>query len=128
MLMAAMLSSATASRAGPTDARLQRGEQVYARCVGCHAIEGNRTGPQHCGLFGRRLGTTPGYDAYSVAMRRSPLVWDDKTLDAFLKDPASVVPGTTMGYAGVKDDAERQDLLAWLKAASASPKACEVKR
>ncbi len=114
--------------AAQVDAVPQRGEQVYARCAGCHAIEGNRTGPQHCGLFGRRAGTAPGYEAYSEAMRRSRIVWDRDTLDAFLRDPQARVPGTTMGYAGVKDGQERADLLAWLKTASQAPAACRVRR
>ena len=42
---------AAGAHAAPDAAALARGEQVYARCAACHAIEGNRTGPQHCGLF-----------------------------------------------------------------------------
>ena len=127
-LAAAALLPGLAVQAAVADAVLQRGEQVYARCAGCHAIEGNRTGPQHCGLFGRRAGAAPGYGAYSEAMRRSRIVWDRETLDAFLRDPQARVPGTTMGYAGVKDAGDRADLLAWLKAASLVPTACRVRR
>lgn len=104
--------------AAPDTAALARGEQVYARCAGCHAIEGNRTGPQHCGLFGRRAGTAPGYNAYSPAMRESRWIWDEKSLNFFLQDPMKALPGTSMGYAGVKDDTERADLIAWLKQSS----------
>ncbi len=100
-------------------AALARGEQVYTRCAACHAIEVNRTGPLHCGLFGRRAGAAPGFDGYSAALRRSGLVWNERTLDRFLRAPMEVVPGTAMGYAGVKDDGERADLIAWLRAATA---------
>ncbi len=79
------------ARAAPDAASLARGEQVYARCAACHAIEGNRTGPQHCGLFGRRAGTAPGYNAYSKAMRESHWVWDEKSLNVFLKDPMTAL-------------------------------------
>ena len=127
-LAAAALAAGLPLQAVAGDAVLQRGEQVYARCAGCHAIEGNRTGPQHCGLFGRRAGAAPGYAAYSDAMRRSGIVWDRATLDAFLRDPQARVPGTTMGYAGVKDAGDRADLLAWMKAASLAPTACQVRR
>ncbi|MBH1979079.1 MAG: cytochrome C, partial [Comamonadaceae bacterium] len=88
-------------------------------------IEGNRTGPQHCGLFGRHAGTAPGYNAYSKAMRESPWVWDEKSLNVFLKDPMKALPGTTMGYAGVKDAVERSDLIAWLKEATQPGAACK---
>ncbi|MGP1629312.1 MAG: c-type cytochrome [Giesbergeria sp.] len=117
---------AAAASAAPDAAALARGEEVYARCVGCHAIEGNRTGPQHCGLFGRRAGTAPGYDSYSKAMHQTKWVWDEHSLDVFLKDPMKAVPGTAMGYAGVKDDTERADLIAWLKEASRPGVACKV--
>ena len=125
---AAALLAGLPVQAATGDAVLQRGEQVYARCAGCHAIEGNRTGPQHCGLFGRRAGAAPGYEAYSDAMRSSGIVWDRGTLDVFLRDPQARVPGTTMGYAGIKDPRERADLLAWMKAATGEPLACRVRR
>ena len=120
------LLAATAS-AAPDAAALARGQQVYARCAACHAIEGNRTCPQHCGLFGRRAGTAPGYEDYSKALRASGFVWDEKSLNVFLKDPMKTVPGTAMGYAGVKDDGERADLIAWLKQASRPGVACTAR-
>lgn len=95
------------------------GEAVYSRCLACHSLEVNRTGPKHCGLFGRRAGSAPGYD-YSPAMKRSKLVWSESTLERFLADPPKTVPGTTMTYAGVPDAKERADLLAYLKQESAA--------
>ena len=95
------------------------GEAVYARCVACHALAYDRTGPRHCGLFGRRAGSVKGFD-YSAAMKKSSIVWNEKTLDMFLADPAKTVPGTAMGYAGVKDNKERADLIAYLKQANES--------
>ena len=102
-----------------------RGEQVYTRCAACHAIESNRTGPQHCGLFGRRAGTAPGFTSYSKAMRDSKIVWDARTLDVFLRDPVKTVPGTAMGYAGVKDPGERADLIAWLRESTRPGQSCK---
>jgi cytochrome c len=94
----------------------QAGKAVYERCLACHALAYDRTGPRHCGLFGRRAGSVPGF-AYSDAMRRSRIVWDEKTLNLFLADPMKTVPGTSMGYAGVRDRRERADLIAYLKQA-----------
>lgn len=96
------------------------GEKIYERCLACHALAYDRTGPRHCGLFGRSAGSVPGFE-YSDAMRRSGIVWNAKTLDRFLADPIGTVPGTTMGYAGVPDPQERSDLIAWLAKAGASP-------
>jgi cytochrome c len=97
-----------------------RGEKIYSRCFACHAIDRDRTGPRHAGLFGRTAGSVPGFP-YSPAMKKAGangLVWNDETLDKFLQNPTKFVPGTRMGYAGVKDDQERADLLAYLKQAT----------
>ena len=97
-----------------------RGEKIHGRCFACHAIERDRTGPRHAGLFGRRAGSVADFP-YSPVMKRagaSGLVRNDETLDKLLQSPTKFVPGTRMGYAGVKDDQERADLLAYLKAAT----------
>lgn len=96
------------------------GEAIYARCLACHALAYDRTGPRHCGLLGRHAGSVKGF-AYSVAMKRSGIVWNERTLDRFLANPLKAVPGTAMGYAGVADRKERADLIAYLEQANASP-------
>ncbi len=96
-----------------------RGEQVYARCLACHALAFDRVGPRHCGLFGRLAGSVPNF-SYSPAMKDSHIVWNDKTLDRFLTSPLKMVPGTAMTYDGVSDAKDRADLLAYLKAADSS--------
>jgi len=97
------------------------GEEVYSRCLACHSLEVNRTGPKHCGLLGRRAGTAPGFE-YSPAMKRSNLVWNEQTLDRFLAEPPNTVPGTTMTYAGVPEAKARADLIAYLREQGASAK------
>jgi cytochrome c len=103
-----------------------RGENVYERCIACHAIDRNRTGPQHCGLFGRKAGSAPGFASYSDAMRSAGIVWNAEALDRFLRNPAAMVPGTTMGYAGIADARDRADLIAWLREASRAGEGCRV--
>jgi cytochrome c len=95
------------------------GKAVYDRCLACHALAYDRTGPRHCGLFDRRAGGVKDF-AYSEAMKRSGIVWNEKTLDRFLANPLAAVPGTAMGYAGVTDARERANLIAWLKQANDS--------
>lgn len=106
----ALLTTAPAT-AAPDAAR---GEQIYARCVACHALAFDRVGPRHCGLFGRVAGTVPGFD-YSAAMKASKIRWNEETLDRFLAKPLAVVPGTSMTYDGVSDPKDRSDLIAYLK-------------
>jgi len=116
--MLAVCVAAPAFALGPADA--VRGEQVYARCLACHALAVDRVGPHHCGLFGRLAGSVPGF-AYSPAMKNSHIVWNDKTLDRFLAKPLAMVPGTAMTYDGVPDPQERADLIAYLKHANDTP-------
>jgi cytochrome c len=119
--LAAFFASGSAHAQG---ADTKKGEEVYSRCLACHALASDRTGPRHCGLFGRRAGSVAGF-GYTDAMKRSKIVWNATTLDRFIADPLKVVPGTAMTYAGVKDARERADLIAYLKAANSSP-ACAV--
>ncbi len=106
------------AQAGAPD--VVHGEQVYARCLACHALAMDRVGPHHCGLIGRRAGVVPSFD-YSPAMKKSGLVWNEKTLNLFLKKPLKLVPGTSMTYDGVPDATDRADLIAYLKKANSGP-------
>ena len=117
-LLACALAFPLLSAAAPP-ATVRAGEAVYARCQGCHALAYDRTGPRHCGLFGRRAGSVPGFQ-YSAPMKASDIIWTARTLDRFLENPGRAVPGTTMGYAGVADATERAALIAYLKSADAA--------
>ena len=99
------------------------GERVYARCIACHSPERHRTGPLHCGLFERVSGTAPGYD-YSPALREAAIEWNAETLDEFLEAPLEMVPGPTMGFAGVADAGERRDLIAYLATLTLASATC----
>ena len=109
--------SVAAPTAAAPDAK--RGEQIYARCMACHALAFDRVGPRHCGLFGRLAGSVPGFD-YSPAMKNSKIRWNEQTLDRFLTKPLAMVAGTSMTYDGIADPAERADLIAYLKQANQS--------
>lgn len=89
---------------------------VFAQCASCHSVEPgkNGLGPSLAGVVGLKAGHDPKF-AYSTQMRQSGLTWDEATLDRYLKDPRGTVPGTKMAYAGLKDDAKRAELIAWLK-------------
>ena len=119
VLLAVPASVASAAQAG--DAK--RGEAIYDRCMACHSLEYNRTGPRHCGLIGRKAGSVPDFD-YSDAMKKSGITWTPEALDKFLKKPTEAVPGTIMTYDGVPDDRERTDLIAYLIYANGSKELC----
>lgn len=122
VVAALALAAGVATAAAPGDPRA--GAAIYERCAACHSLTHDRAGPRHCGLFGRRAGSVPGFE-YSQAMKRSKIVWNERSLDRFLAAPMAAVPGTSMGYAGIADAKERADLIAYLKDAGArcGPKA-----
>jgi len=114
---------------GATAAHAQTGEPPGAKgfqiCVACHSLEPGRhfTGPSLANIFGRKAGTAPGFHRYSDALQKSGVVWDDTTLDAWLRAPASFIPGNVMTFAGLKDERLRRDLIEYLKAADSTPSA-----
>lgn len=108
---------------GLTPSERQAGAELYQRCQGCHALAYDRTGPRHCGLFGRRAGSLEGY-GYSQAMRDANIVWSRQTLDRFLAGPLEMIPGTTMGYAGIAESSQRALLIGYLEWASTSATLC----
>jgi nitrite reductase (NO-forming) len=79
----------------------------------------NLLGPSLAGIMGRKAGIESAYN-YSPAMKQSGLVWDGKTLDAYLADPQKLVPGNKMPFPGLKTDHDRADIIAYL-AAGAQP-------
>ena len=108
----ALCALGPAHAAQPGDA--QRGGMLYeSRCIACHSLEANRVGPLHRGVFKRRAGGVRDYD-YSPALKKAGIVWNEKTLDAWLADPEKAVPGQKMGYQ-VPDAKDRTDLIAFLK-------------
>ena len=66
-------------------------------------------------LFGRTAGSLEGYK-YSKAMKASGIVWDEETLAAYLRAPKKYVKGTKMAFAGLKKDADVENIIAYLKA------------
>lgn len=85
----------------------------YGRCSGCHAIgDGSEhgIGPDLRGVFGRRMGSAPGF-RYSRAFRDLSGEWTETNLDAFLTNPQSFVPGTPMAISGVDDPIERKAII-----------------
>jgi cytochrome c2 len=84
---------------------------VQARCAMCHSPEAGQ-GPDLTGVVGRKAGSAEGFPA-SAALKGSGIAWTPAKLDAFLVDPAKLVPGTAMPNPYV-NAADRADIIAYL--------------
>ena len=107
--------------AGSTTAALAAdpaaGEKLFkTQCGICHAVAAgeNRIGPTLFGVVGRRAGSVPGFN-YTADHKKLDITWDAAILDKYLTNPRAMVPDTSMVYAGLKNDAERADLIAYLE-------------
>ena len=76
------------------------------------------TGPSLAFVAGHKAGTAQGFQRYSEALKRSGVTWDNATLDKWLANPEKFIPGNSMTFPGVRDAQARQDLIAYLKAAT----------
>jgi cytochrome c len=94
----------------------ENGRKVFNQCRSCHVVAAggpNLVGPNLHGVFDRKIGTRPDY-AYSAAAKAAGFHWDAAQLDRWLTDPRGFLPGTKMTFPGVKDPAERRDVIAYL--------------
>ena len=101
-------------------ADIAAGEKVFKKCKACHVVESekNKTGPHLNNIFGRKAGTLESYRKYSKAMMAADIVWDEDTLDAYLKAPKKYIKGTRMAFAGLRKDKDRVNVIAYLKSFS----------
>ncbi len=106
----ALLSEAAA-------ADVEAGKKTFIKCQVCHAVEKDvsRIGPSLHGVFGRKAGTLASFPNYSDQIKASGIVWDEKTITEFVKNPRSFIPNTRMLFLGLKNDAEISNLLVYLK-------------
>ena len=93
------------------------GEKVFKKCKVCHTFDPGKKkiGPHLKGVVGRKAGAVEGYK-YSKAMAAADITWDEANLDKYLTKPKAFLKGTKMSFAGLKKEAQRADLIAYLKA------------
>jgi cytochrome c len=99
--------------------------QRYAKtCSTCHSFgkgEAAKMGPNLYGIIGAKHAHMAGF-AYSDAMKSlADKDWTPEELNRFLFKPSAHIPGTKMPFAGIKNDSDRANVIAWLRTLSDSP-------
>ena len=112
MIVFGLLGAVSAAQAGDP----AKGKMVFQRCAICHRAEkdgGNGLGPNLFGIVGRKAGTAADFP-YSPAMKNSGITWTTDKLAAYIAHPAQIVPGNRMAFAGISDQAQVGDAVAYL--------------
>ena len=115
-----LLLVATLRPALAVDASVENGEDVFKKCRACHDVgpdAKNKVGPVLNGVFGRKAGTIEGF-SYSEANRKageSGWIWTEDKMVSYLENPRETMPGNKMAFAGLRDEQDRRDLIAYLK-------------
>lgn len=102
------------------------GANVAKKCQSCHSFEAggpNKVGPGLHDIVGRPIAAHEGF-SYSQAFQEKSsegFEWTYEHLFHFLENPRGYISGTAMAFAGVKDDQDRADLIAYLRTVTESP-------
>jgi cytochrome c2 len=110
---------ATTFTAHVRSADVDKGKVIFEQCAACHSLDGSGDydGPTLKNIIGRKAGSLEDY-RYSAAMKRSEVTWDAAALDKYVTDPQAFIPGNRMAFAGISDQAQRDDLIAYLAVAT----------
>ncbi|HEY1448001.1 MAG TPA: cytochrome c family protein [Caulobacteraceae bacterium] len=106
-------------------ADLDNGQAKFAICKTCHNVAkgaGDMTGPNLYGVFGRKAGTSAGFN-YSDGMKALAITWDADSLNKWIANPHAIVASTKMTYIGMQDAKDRTDVVAYLKTVASPPPA-----
>ena len=97
-------------------ADFDRGAKISKKCATCHSFgkgEAAKVGPNLFGVVGRKKASTTF--AYSEAMKAKGGSWDAESVNQFITKPKDYIPGTKMGFAGLKKPQDRADVILFLE-------------
>jgi cytochrome c len=105
-------------------AKPENGAATFKKCLACHtadATSGSKAGPNLWNVVGRERGTRADFPGYSEAMKAKKGPWTYADLAHFLHKPKEFVPGTKMVFAGIADQGDLADLVAYIHTLSDNP-------
>lgn len=97
----------------------KKGAKVFRKCKACHVVDSdkNKVGPSLQNIMDRKPASVEGFK-YSKAMiefgEDEDNVWDAETLAEFLTKPKKLIKGTKMAFGGLKKEADRDNVIAYL--------------
>ena len=105
-------------------ANVEKGQSTAKQCQSCHTFEKggpNRVGPNLYNIVEDERGKDRGGFNFSAAMKSKGGKWTFDELNKFLAGPREYIPGTAMTFAGIKNDQQRADVIAFLDTLSDNP-------
>jgi cytochrome c len=93
------------------------GASLFRRCAACHTLsEGapDTDGPNLHAVVGNPVAQRRPRFAYTAALTAVGGIWTPDRLDAWLTNPRSFAPGTSMTFAGLPDAQDRADVIEYL--------------
>jgi cytochrome c len=100
-----------------------RGAQTARQCQACHNFQegqGAKVGPDLYAVVGRPIASAPGFN-YSAALKAKGGTWTFDALNTWLTKPSAFAPGTAMTFAGLSNEKQRADVIAYLNTLAANP-------
>jgi cytochrome c len=85
----------------PASAEMAKPPKAIRLCIACHTFnkgEPAKIGPNLYGIYGKNAASNPSYTKYGDSMKQAGqqgVVWDDQTLDAYMKNPIKFLKNST---------------------------------
>jgi cytochrome c len=116
ILLFGLIGTSMAVQSDEDSCNMALGETIYKKCAVCHTNDDGAehlVGPNLYGLMNRMSGTSKDF-SYSLAMLEAPRKWTPEALDEFLEKPMTVIPGSTMAFAGIRKPHQRAAVICYL--------------
>lgn len=100
-------------------ADIAKGQAIFAKCASCHTVNAggaNGIGPNLYAVVGDAIGQGRGGFAFSDDVKKIGGKWTFDELNKWLTNPRDLAPGTKMSFAGLDDEQDRANVIAYLDA------------